>query len=106
MVMLLYVIRNYSVKPGVVGMAEGRREWKLQRRSLSVLLKSLAFIILLVKDNESFKQGAWLVCFSGCLGEQVEEDDLNEAAKPVKGVLKSQWESSETELGGDCKAIK
>lgn len=44
--------------------------------------------------------------FQWLFGEQVEEDDLNEAAKPVKGVLKSQWESSETELGGDCKAIK
>lgn len=60
MVMPLYVIRNYLVKPGVVGMAEGRREWKLQRRSLSVLLRSLAFIILLVKDNGSFKQGRGL----------------------------------------------
>lgn len=59
MVMLLYVIRNSLVKPGVVGMDEGRREWKLQRHSLSVLLKILAFI-LLVKDNESFKQGCGL----------------------------------------------
>lgn len=59
MVMLLYVIRNYLVKPGVVGMNEGRREWRLQRHSLSVLLKMLAFI-LTVKDNESFKQGCGL----------------------------------------------
>lgn len=39
------------------------------------------------------------------MGEQV-EDDLNEAAKPVKGVLICQWESLETELGGDRKAIQ
>lgn len=49
MVILIYVIRKYLVKPGVVGIDGGGRERGLRGNLLSALLMILAFILLVTE---------------------------------------------------------